>query len=232
MLKLFDLAGADSQRRFSPYCWRIRMALAHKGLDVETIAWRFGDKDVIAPSGQGKVPVLVHGEKWLHESWDIAQYLEDTFSDRPSLFGGPQGRALSKLYSNYGDVISGQVVRFVLVDILNHLHETDKAYFRESREQRFGATLEQVVADREQKLQGFRDSLHPLRMTLKTQPYFGGASPLYADYALFGVFQWARCISPFQLLAQDDPIAQWRDRLLQAFNGLAASAPGYDLETR
>ena len=34
---MHDLAGADPAVRFSPYCWRVRMALAHKGLDVETI---------------------------------------------------------------------------------------------------------------------------------------------------------------------------------------------------
>ena len=30
----YDLAGRDG-RNFSPYCWRTRMALAHKGLDYE-----------------------------------------------------------------------------------------------------------------------------------------------------------------------------------------------------
>jgi hypothetical protein len=38
---LYDLAGADAGRRFSPYCWRIRMSLAHKRLPVETRPWRF-----------------------------------------------------------------------------------------------------------------------------------------------------------------------------------------------
>ena len=51
-LKLYDLAGAQPERHFSPYCWRVRMALAHKGLDVETIAWRFSDKELLAQSGQ------------------------------------------------------------------------------------------------------------------------------------------------------------------------------------
>jgi len=89
ILKLYDLAGAESDRRFSPYCWRVRMAIAHKGLDVDTIPWRFSDKDVLTPSGQGKVPVLVHGDNWVHESWDIAEYLENTFPDRASLFVAP-----------------------------------------------------------------------------------------------------------------------------------------------
>jgi hypothetical protein len=31
-IKLYDLAGAETDRRFSPYCWRARMALVHKGL--------------------------------------------------------------------------------------------------------------------------------------------------------------------------------------------------------
>ncbi len=227
-MKLFDLAGADPERRFSPYCWPIRMALAHKGLEVETIPWRFIEKDALAPTGQGKVPVLVHGDKWLYESWDIANYLENTFPDQPTLFGGPQGLALSKYYCNLAAVLAGQVSRLVLVDIYDHLTETDQPYFRESREQRFGMTLEQVVTDRDAQLKPFRDSLIALRMTLKTQDFFGGDRALYADYALFGVFQWARCISPFQLLAQDDPVAQWRGRLLKAFDGLAQSAPGYD----
>jgi hypothetical protein len=30
-IKLYDLAGAKSERRFSPFCWRTKMALAHKG---------------------------------------------------------------------------------------------------------------------------------------------------------------------------------------------------------
>ena len=57
-LRMYDLAGADPAVRFSPYCWRIKMALAHKGLEAETIPWRFTEKDRIAFSGQGLVPVL------------------------------------------------------------------------------------------------------------------------------------------------------------------------------
>ena len=71
-LQLYDLAGAEPQRRFSPYCWRTKLALAHKCLAVETIPWRFTDKDVIGFSGQGRVPVLVDGDKVVSDSWAIA----------------------------------------------------------------------------------------------------------------------------------------------------------------
>jgi hypothetical protein len=31
-LKQYDLAGTQPERRFSPYCWWIRMALAQKAM--------------------------------------------------------------------------------------------------------------------------------------------------------------------------------------------------------
>lgn len=228
-LKMYDLAGADPAIRFSPYCWRVKLALAHKGLDVETIPWRFSDKPKLGPSGQDKVPVLVDGERWIHDSWAIAVYLEQTYPDRPSLFGGGAGQALSRFYSTFADSLGARFLPFVLLDILDHIDEGDKAYFRASREARLGRTLEELVAGRDEKLPAFRDGLAPLRTVLSEQPFLAGETPLYADFAVFGPFQWARCVSPFQLLAADDPIAAWRGRMLDLFGGMARANKGYDL---
>lgn len=54
-MKLFDLAGDEDDRKTSPYCWRIRLALAHKKLDFYSVPWRAEEKDMIAFSGQGRV---------------------------------------------------------------------------------------------------------------------------------------------------------------------------------
>jgi glutathione S-transferase len=227
-LRLFDLAGAEPQRRFSPYCWRIRLALAHKELPVETIPWRFTEKAEIAGSGQTLVPVLVDGDRWVADSWTIANYLEDRFPDSPALFEGASGRDLTRHYSSLADNLVGSMFPFIALDILSHVAEKDREYFRASREKRVGVTLEDFVANREAKLAAFRASLAPMRSTLKAQPFFGGSQPLYADYALFGPFQWARCVSPFALLEASDPVRLWRDRLLDRFGGLARAAPAYD----
>jgi glutathione S-transferase len=85
-----------------------------------------------------------------------------------------------------------------------------------------------LVADRHARLPAFHASLAPLRLTLQAQLFLGGERPLYADYAVFGPFQWARCISQFPLLKEDDPVRLWRDRLLDCFDGLARAAPAYD----
>jgi glutathione S-transferase len=226
--KLYDLVGLDAERPFSPYCWRSRMALAHKGLATEFVPWRFTEKAAIAFTGQGRVPVLVDGDTTVWDSWKIATYLDDTYPDAPSLFDGLTGRALAAFFGNWVDsVVHPALVRIILTDIHDHLPEPDKAYFRTSREQRFGTTLEAVVQDRDAKLAAFRDVLQPVRLTLAQQPYLGGAEPRYADYTLFGAFQWARAISRHHLLEPADPVAAWRERLLDAHGGLARNAKGY-----
>src|SRR5262245_38533037 len=102
---MYDLAGADPALRFSPYCWRTRMALAHKGLTVETIPWRFTEKERIAFSGQGRVPVIRDGEAVISDSWAIAEYLEDAYHEQPSLFGGPAGRGHARFVNAWADSV-------------------------------------------------------------------------------------------------------------------------------
>jgi glutathione S-transferase len=227
-LTLFDLAAADPDRRFSPYCWRTKLALAHKGLAVETIAWRFTEKDAIAKSGQGRVPVLMDGERVVSDSWAIAEYLEDTYPDRSPLFGGAEARRVTRFINSWADtVVNAALVPILLTDIYAHLHEKDRVYFRESREKRFGMPLEEVSVDRETRIVGFRQILQPARTILATQPYLAGPRPLYADYILFGCFMWPRSVSKLRLLNSDDPIFCWRERMLDGFDGLARKAPGY-----
>src|ERR1700742_1642208 len=164
-LKLFELVGADVGRPFSPFCWRTRMALAHKGLSAETIPWCFTEKDAIAPHKSEKVPVLLDGETSVADSWAIASYLEDSFPDRPSLFGGDGGRAAMRMINAWADiVVNGGVFPLVVADIPEHLDDVDLDYFRTSREARLGRKLEEVKAQRDDAVAAFRKSLEPLRI--------------------------------------------------------------------
>ena len=227
-LKLHDLAGQDDDCRFSPHCWRVRMALAHKGLEVETLPWRFTEKDAIADSGQGQVPVLRDGDRVVHESWQIAEYLDEAYPERPRLFESPQARAHAQMIRHWAQrSLHPAVVQVIMPELFAALHEKDKGYFRESREARFGTTLEAFAGDREEKLANLGKALAPLRDTVKLQPYLGGTAPSFADYIVFGAFQWARAVCPTALVAEDDPVYAWRGRLLEAYDGLAAKAQGF-----
>ena len=206
------------------------MALAHKGVDAQSIPWRFTEKAAIAPYDSEKVPVLIDGDRPVADSWAIATYLEDAYPDRPSLFGGEGGRAMARMLNWWGDiVVIGGLFPLVVADIPAHLAAADAAYFRESREARLGRPLDEVRAGRDRGVTAFRRSLDPMRLTLKTQAYLGGAQPNYADYIMFGGFQWARVVSDFKVLDDGDAIHAWRERLLDAFGGLARASPGYDV---
>ena len=229
--KLYDLAGARDGLRFSPYCWRIKMALKHKGLDWEEIPWRFTEKNVIAFAGSTTVPVLVDGDTVIADSWNIARHLESKYPPAP-LFGGPQAEAHALFIKLWCEqTLNPQILRLIVMDLFARIHPKDKGYFRSSREARFGKPLEAFVVPPEEGLPPFRASLGPARATLEKQPFLGGESPSFADYCLFGVFQWARAMSPIELLEPGDGVHAWRARLLAAFDGFAsrldaARAPG------
>ncbi|MFC4273813.1 glutathione S-transferase family protein [Achromobacter aloeverae] len=225
-LILYDLAADDTAVRFSPHCWKTRMALAHKGLQADYRPWRFTEKAAIAFSGQEKVPVLVDGDETIHDSWRIARHLDSRYPDRPALFTEQPPMPLAEFVNAWADkTLVPAIARIILLDIHACLHPTDQDYFRASREKAYGQALESVVADRAAHLRALGRALSPLRHILQSRDYIDGTAPAYADYCVFGMFMWARCVSAIPLLQPDDPVHAWRERLLDAHGGMARSAP-------
>ena len=172
---LYDLVGRDD-RRFSPHCWRTRMALAHKGLEHEARPTRFTEIATIEGGEVRTVPALRDGARLVADSWQIARYLEEAYPERPSLFGGPGGEAVTRFVQSWsGAVLHSGLITLIVADIWQRLLPEDQEYFRRTREQRFGRTLEEVQAGREGCVEAFRRSLQPLRMTLRDAPPFSAA---------------------------------------------------------
>ena len=219
-IKVFDLCGADD-RRISPFCWRIRMALAHKGLDAEFEPTHFTEKDKIAFADSKTVPVIVDGDTAMNESWDIADYLENTYPDRPSLFGGDAGRAVTGFINAWANsTLHPGLIVCVLPDIYDRLDPVDLDYFRESREKRFGQTIESMRDGQADALEKCVRVLTPLRTILKSEEWIAGDAPAFADYLIFAAFQWCRIMSPAEIVKPGDPIYDWRERMLDLFDGL------------
>ncbi len=228
-IQLYELVGKDD-RRFSPYCWRTRMALEHKGLVYETIPVRFTDKDRIAFSRQEHVPVIRDGGTVVYDSWAIAEYLEETYTDEPSLFGGETGRGLARFLNAWTDrALHLALIRLVVADIFDHVDPADRDYFIQSRSARFGKPPAEVQTRSEHDLKQFTDAVSVVRAGLDGQDFMSGTAPAYGDYIVFGAFAWARAISDFPLLEADDPVRAWRERLLDLYDGMPRSAPGYDV---
>ena len=60
------------------------MALAHKGLEAESVWIEYSDRSLVeAVSGQGLVPVLADGDEVVHDSPRILAWLEERHPDPP-----------------------------------------------------------------------------------------------------------------------------------------------------
>jgi glutathione S-transferase len=223
-LILYELGGLND-RRYSLFSWRARMALAHKGLSVEYRPVRVSDKAAIAFSKQDKVPILVEGERVIHDSFRIAQYLE-TSCPVPSLFGGETGQALARFFNTWVDrTLVPRLAPMVSLDVQGIIDEGDARHLRGVMEKAFGKTLEELAATREKDVVAFRRLLDPARGNLRSQPFISGAQPAYPDYILFSLMQWARIVSTFELLEADDALNAWRERMLDLHSGLARTIP-------
>jgi len=82
-----------------PFCIRVRIALAEKGLPYteREIDLAAKPKELFAVNPAGSVPVLVDGGAAIPESIVILQYLDERFPARPLLPADPLGRARARL---------------------------------------------------------------------------------------------------------------------------------------
>lgn len=225
MLTLYELGGLDG-RRYSQFSWRTTLALAHKGLTAKAVKVRVSDKAAIAFSKQDRVPILVDRETVVSDSWKIAEYLEDDYISSPSLFGGNTGRGLTRFVNAFVDrQLIPKLAPLIMRDVVEIVDAQDATHLRKQIEAAFRNSLEDLAADRENEIAGFRRALDPARATLRAQAFLGGAAATYADYILFSLFQWARIVSAFDPLERTDAMVAWRERMLDLHGGLARKEP-------
>lgn len=222
----YDLVGSDAARPFSPHCWKVAFALAHKGLPFQSLPVRFHNMKSVEDGAATTLPLIRDGDRLVVDSFDIAVYLEETYPDLPTLFGGEGGKAAARFIERWAiSALHSYLGKAVVMDIHDRLDAQDQVHFRKTREARFGGKLEDIPLGREERLAGFQAKLEPIRATLTYQPFLGGDAPLFTDYIVASAFQWVRVISPFQVLQADDPVAQWFERCLDLYDGLARRAP-------
>jgi len=226
-LRLYELVLA-SGRSASPYVWRIRFALAHKGLAFEPVPLGFTDIPTVLEGRFKTVPILEHGATTVGDSWDIAEYLDRAFPEAPPVFSGPAELATVRLFDLWFSIeVLRRMLMIYVLDIHNAARPADRAYFRSNREARFkGTTLEALTADREARLPALREALLPLRLHLARFPFLGGQAPNYADYIAFGAFEWVGSVATVPALAADDGVLRgWLDRGFDLYGG-AGRGPG------
>jgi glutathione S-transferase len=198
------------------------MAIAHKGFDVEFLDRHFTQKDEVVAAGGKSYPCMVEPDGLVSDDSRIITDRMEELIPKPSLFpGGIASRTTYDFIHCYVQtVIAPSIAKMVVVDIPEVLDDSDKTYFIESREARFGMTLAEFSADRDKAREKFKTQLEPFRRAMAKTGWVSGDEPAMADYVLFGAMQWARVSSGYPIISTDDAIASWMEKMLDLHDGL------------
>ena len=104
----------------SPYAWRVRLALEHKGIpyDLKTVSYDAGDlntPEYAKLNPRRRVPVIVDDGFVLYESAAIVEYIADKWHGEPLLFSsdlrqrGIQRRMVREVDQYFGAGLEGLV---------------------------------------------------------------------------------------------------------------------------
>ena len=216
MITFYDLVFSED-RRPSPYCWRAKLALKHKGLTWRDEPMGFVEKQKIAFANSTTVPVIHDGTKVVKDSWAIAEYLEANYAGRP-LFPDDPTHSYARFVNGWADtVLNPTIFPMVVGDMVEICRPQDRDYIVDSRSKRIG-TVDFAGFQRKARETGlatFRAALEPARRVLREQKFLSGEAAAYPDYILLGTLLWPRTMSPkLELLEKDDPIHAWRERML------------------
>ena len=165
------------------------------------------------------------------DSIGIAAYLDDTYPDAPSLLEAGDLERAQEIEGILGKTGFPNFFPLYIKDIWAGLPEKDATYFRSTREAKFGATLEELSANREDRLPAARASLDPLRAELEGMPWLNGDAPGYADYIVLAFFAWLKGCASTPPLATGDPLVDYIDRGFALYGGIGHAIEGGPLAT-
>ncbi|KAL1355128.1 hypothetical protein HN51_007165 [Arachis hypogaea] len=156
---------------FSPFVTRVKIALNIKGLEYENIEEDLNSKsDLLLRSNpvHKKIPVLIHGDKPICESSIILQYIDEVWSNAPSIL--PQDaydRAIATFWVSYIDDKLLLCMRNILLAFED---EEERKPHSEQLEEEILVKLEEAFGKCSEK-----------------KPFFGGSKVGITDIA-FGSF--------------------------------------------
>ncbi|MDA0917296.1 MAG: glutathione S-transferase N-terminal domain-containing protein [Proteobacteria bacterium] len=212
MIQLYDLCGKNNLR-FSPPCWNIKLCLLHKKIDFETIPVRFSEKNKIAFSGQGLVPIVKHNKGFVFESWNIIEWLEKNYTES-KLFKNESSKNFSYfLYFWTSRQLLPILFKIIAHEIPNILEGEDINYYIKTREERINGPITKFKPYISDNILEFKKMISPVRKLIEKNGFISGKNPGLEDYIFYGNFRWVYSCSSCELLDTNDIIYDWYKNL-------------------
>ncbi len=108
------------QFRHSPYCLKVRMALAAKKLEYRTIEITpaIGQIEIFQKTGQKKLPVLFDKETTIHDSSSIIRHLEKIEIEPKLIPEGLKEASQAQIIENWADTTLANSIKIVFLEEL------------------------------------------------------------------------------------------------------------------
>jgi len=212
---LYDIPSLVPGNAWSPNPWKARAVLNYKRIPYRTEWVEYPDiaglskKLGINPTSQKKdggplytLPAIHDPSTGIYmaDSLAIAEYLEKTYPDTPSVF--PDNTvALQKAFEPTFRQNISSVFSFIIPAVYPKLNPASKEYFRRTREISFGKKLEDLVPtgnDRTEAWGSFKkgmDTIHSYLISTDNKgPYMMGDKISWSDLVLFSFLYWWKVI--------------------------------------
>jgi len=159
---------------------RVALALAHKGVEVESVVISYSDRTkAIELSGQGLVPVLDDGGTVVADSRRILRHLEATRPDPPLFPSDPCRRAGLEVFMEWFDEVWKGPPN-AMADAIDE-----------------GRADRDEIARQAARMDAWQDVFEDFLSGVAEAPGLAGCAPMSSDY-LLGEFSAADCLAyPF-----------------------------------
>ncbi len=228
----------------SPMCDKVRRILHFKQLDYEVREYPMAArKEIRTLYSAGKLPCLEHNGKFIGDSTDIAEYLEEQFPQRPLLPNDPRQRGLVHMLEDWADeslYFYEMYFRFAQPhnaerNLPRMLH-VDKPWFRKLMTRLIPGGIRKIIAGQglgrkthEHVLKDLRRQIMSLDARLQGSDWLVGDALTLADlsvYAEIGCVRDSR--EGGGLIAESERVSAWMLRIEELTGGVVPGswAPG------
>jgi len=179
----------------SPFGIRVRIALAHKGIEYDYKEENLSNKSPLLLQMnpvKKQIPVLIHGGKPVCESMIIVQYIDEVWNQKsPLLPADPCQRAQARFWADF----------------------VDKKVYSLGRQLWITTGEAQEAAKKE-----FLDCFKLLEGELGQKPYFGGETLGFVDVALIPFYLWFSALEHcgnFIMVEECPKIVAWAHKCME-----------------
>ncbi|KAJ7439108.1 hypothetical protein FB451DRAFT_1107440 [Mycena latifolia] len=213
----YDIPSKLPNKALSPSTWKTRYALNFKGIPYKTVWVEYPDIERVSrelgaaparskPDGRPHYTLpMIHDPSTgavISDSTKIAEYLDATYPDAPRLM--PAGTlGLHRAFVDAAQPLFSPVAPYGLPASNAVLHPVSEAYFRRTREESWGRTLEELTPKGEEDVvqwaklkDGFGKMDEWIRAGGEGSKYLMGDVPCYADIWIAGNIQWIKLVLP------------------------------------